>query len=137
MTSNRKLKILYLEDIPEILETWLAFMRKAWGKECKGARSRERALQLIDAGFRPDLVIFDRGILFHEDEELDDKEAGDSLYYDLVDRGIPIVVISGDDLEGVEPYCSHPPLRFISKPVDEKSLRLAVDRYFEWLREKR
>jgi CheY-like chemotaxis protein len=135
--SDRKLKILYLEDIPEILETWLAFIRKTWGEECKGARSREKALQLIEDGFRPDLVIFDRGILFHEGEELDDKEAGDSLYYDFVDRDIRVVVISGDDLEEVEPYCSYPPLRFISKPVDEKSLRLAVARYFEWLEEGR
>lgn len=135
--SDRKLKILYLEDIPDTLETWLAFIRKTWGGECKGVRSREKALQLIADGFRPDLVIFDRGILFYEGEEVDDKEAGDSLYYDLVDRNIPVVVISGADLEDVEPYCSYPPLRFISKPVTEKSLRLAVDRYFEWLEEGR
>jgi hypothetical protein len=68
---------------------------------------------------------------------LDDKEAGDSLYYDLLDRKIPVVVMSGDDLEDVEPYCSYPPLRFVSKPVDEKSLRLAVERYFVWLEEGR
>jgi hypothetical protein len=135
--SDRKLKILYLEDIPGTLEKWLAFIRKTWGEECKGARSRERVLLLIADGFRPDLVIFDRGILFHEGEEVDDKEAGDSLYYDLVDRDIPVVVMSGHDLEDVEPYCSYPPLCFISKPVTEEALRLAVDRYFEWLEEGR
>lgn len=134
---DRKVKILYLEDIQDILDPWLAFIRKIWGEECQGARSREKALQLIENGFCPDLVIFDRGILFYEDEQLDDKEAGDSLYYDLVDREIPVVVISGDDLEGVEPYRSHKPLGFLSKPVDEKSLRLAVERYFEWLEGRR
>jgi CheY-like chemotaxis protein len=135
--SERKLKILYVEDKLYFLEEWLKFIRKTWGEECKGARSREKALQLIAEGFRPDLVILDRGILFHEGEEVDDQEAGDSLYYDLVDRGIPVVVISGNDLEDVEPYCSHPPLRSFSKPVTEEALRLAVDRYFEWLEERR
>jgi hypothetical protein len=67
MTSERKVKILYLEDIEDILKTWLLFIRKTWGEECEGARSREKALQLIEGGFRPDLVIFDRGILFHDD----------------------------------------------------------------------
>lgn len=135
--SEKKLKILYLEDIVEILEPWLAFIRKTWAEECHGVRSREKALDLLEDGFCPDLVIFDRGILYYEDDQLDDKEAGDRLYYELVDRDIPVVVASGDDLEGVEPYRSHPPLKFIGKPVDENALRSAVERYFEWLKEAR
>lgn len=135
--SEKKLKILYLEDIVEILEPWLAFIRKTWAEECHGVRSREKALDLLEDGFRPDLVIFDRGILYYDDDELDDKEAGDRLYYELVDREIPVVVASGDDLEGVEPYRSHPPLKFIGKPVDENELRSAMKFYFEWLKEAR
>jgi len=136
--SETKLKILYLEDIVEILEPWLGFIQKTWAVECHGVRSRERALYLLENGFRPDLVIFDRGILYYEDDQFDDKEAGDRLYYDLVvDREIPVIVASGNDLEGVEPYRSHPPLKFIGKPLDERSIRSAVECYFEWLKEAR
>lgn len=141
--SYAKIRILYMEDIQGILDIWLEFIRKNWGEDCMGARSREKALQLIREGFEPDLVIFDRGILLYENEQVDDRSAGDRLYYDLVeyfDRGdgrkqIPVAVISGDDLEDVEPYCSHPPLGFFGKPVGAEALRRAVDLYQEWLRE--
>jgi hypothetical protein len=46
------------------------------------------------------------------------------------------VVFSGDELEYEEPYFSNPPLGFFGKPVGEESLRHAVDRYREWLKER-
>src|SRR5262245_10550810 len=78
--TDRRVKILYMEDIKDILEVWLDFIRKNWGAECEGARSREKALKLINEdGFKPDLVIFDRGILLYDNEQVDDKKAGDRL----------------------------------------------------------
>jgi hypothetical protein len=128
--SKEKIRILYLEDIAEIHEKWLVFIRKAWGEDCCGSRSREKAIQIIEEGFKPDLVIFDRGILYYEDDERENDEAGDSLYYYLLKRGISTVIFSGyTDLEYLEPYASNPPLGFFTKPVDEVALRSAVDLY--------
>lgn len=128
--SKQKIKILYLEDILDIHEKWLVFIRETWGEDCRGSRSRARAIQLIEEGFQPDLVIFDRSILYYEDDEVDNEEAGDSLYYYLVKRKICTVIFSGyADLEYMEPYASHPPLGFFAKPFDEIALRRAVDLY--------
>lgn len=134
--NEQRIKILYLEDVPEVLETWLSFLQKTWGADCRGARSRERAIQLIEEGFQPDLVIFDRGILRYEDDEVDSKKAGDALYYYLCKRNIRTVVFSGDsDLEYIEPYLSNRPLGFFSKP-DADSLRRAVELYKDDLNRK-
>lgn len=128
--DKEKIRILYLEDIVETYEKWLVFIRETWGADCCGSRSRERAIQLIEEGFLPELVIFDRGILYFEDDERENDEAGDSLYYYLLKRGIPIVIFSGyGELQYLEPYASSPPLGFFSKPVDETALRHAVDLY--------
>jgi hypothetical protein len=125
------LKILYLEDIPQVLDVWLKFLRDNWGEQCIGVRSREKAIQLIDDGFKPDLVIFDRGILYHEDDEVDNPGAGDSLYYYLWKRKICVAVFSGSDLEYQEPYASQPPLGFFKKPVHAEVLRSVIDLFLQ------
>lgn len=130
--SERKIaiKILYVEDDPALFVPWFKFICETWGEGCRGSRSREKAIELIEEqGFLPDLVIFDRGILFYEDDEVDSKKAGDSLYYYLHKRGVPIAVFSGDDLGSVEPYSSHKPLKLFPKPFDRSHLFEAVDLY--------
>lgn len=130
--SEKSIKILYVEDDPDLFEPWFRFIRETWGDDCRGVRSREGALKLIERnGFKPDLVIFDRRILFYEGETVESEKAGDSLYRYLykVSRDIRIVVFSGDDLEHVEPYASHKPLHFFPKPFDQADLRRAVDLY--------
>lgn len=127
---DEPLRILYLEDKPEVSEEWLPFIRRTWGEECCGARSREMAIRLIEDGFVPDLVIFDRSILFFEGDEIDSERAGDQLYFFLCKRKIPTAVFTGhNDLEFVEPYASHPPLGYFAKPFREDALRAAVDLY--------
>jgi len=136
MKDDRDILILYLEDYADILDTWLKFIKECWSPESLGCRSREKALELLDeweeAGVKPDLVIFDRSILDYEDDDLEDREAGNELYLHLAMLEIPVAVFSSDHdvLAHEEPFYSHPPqLGFHHKEAMADDLKAAVSRY--------
>lgn len=131
MSSDKDIVIFYTEDVEEVFKYWLKFIRDTWSSKSRGARSLEKALEILESdSFVPDVAIFDRGILRHEDDTVDDQLAGDQLYYELCEMKIPIAVLSGHPLERRKPYSSKPPqLGFYSKPTTEKSLRQAVEAF--------
>jgi hypothetical protein len=129
--------VLYIEDEEVILNYWIRFIRENWSDESQGSRSLERALELLNGGFTPDLAIFDGGILRHEDDDIDEDGAGRELYYELKARGIPVGVLSGKDrsIRYHEPFRSAPPeLGIEPKPVMEHKIRAIVARFQEGAR---
>ena len=134
--KDKDILILYLEDYQYVLDTGVHLMRKFWSQECIGARSRERGLEILDEwqaeGKQPNLAVLDRGILEYEDDDMEDAEAGNDLYLDLVTRGIPVAVFSSDhdNLHHEEPFFSHPPsLGIYSKDPMEYNLKEVVENY--------
>lgn len=125
--------ILYVEDRIDTMEYWRDHIRKHWSEKSEGVRSLEKALELIqDENFDIDLAIHDRGILRHETDDVDDDDAGDALYYELIEAQIPVAVVSGSDLENVEPYRSMgPDLKFFSKPINEEIIEQIVDNFYK------
>lgn len=124
--------ILYIEDEEGILNYWMRFICENWSDESRGSRSLERALELLDSGFTPNLAIFDMSILRYEDDEIDEDGAGTELYYELKARGIPVGVLSGRDssIHYHEPFRSAPPeLGIESKPVQEQKIRAIIERF--------
>ncbi|MFC1597007.1 hypothetical protein ACFL5Q_03580 [Planctomycetota bacterium] len=135
---NEAIKILYVEDDPQVLSDWLEFMREHWGSDCRGVRSLERAKDLIDdEGYRPDVAIHDCNPLECEDDESDSAAAGSELYRLFVREHIPVVVLSGSN-EAIklqeEPYRSSPPLIWLSKEVTAEKIHRAVEAYQQWKR---
>lgn len=131
MKSDKDIVVFYTEDVEETFKYWMKFIRDTWSSKSQGARSLEKALEILEGdSFKPDMAIFDRGILRHGDDAVDDELAGDQLYYELLEIGIPVAVLSGHPLERTKPYSSKPPqLGFYTKPTTEKSLRQAVDAF--------
>jgi CheY-like chemotaxis protein len=119
--------ILLVEDIATVREPWGQWIKERWSEKSRSVASYESALTLLEAGFKPDLVFFDRSILWEDDDDFDDPDAGDALYTKLRARNIPVVVFSGTDLAREEPYFSNKPLKIYSKPYDDRHLIEAVD----------
>jgi CheY-like chemotaxis protein len=110
------MKILYVED-ESFRKTWADWMRDAWKADVRDVRSREEAMGLIKAGFKPDVVLLDRGILDESDDDVAAAESGDHLYRQLRQRDIVVVMLCGDEIEHLEPYRSSPPLGMFTKPL--------------------
>jgi hypothetical protein len=131
---DESIKILYIEDHPDTLHDWRDYMCKQ-GWKCEGVRSLEAAKGLLDGDYRPSFAIHDCRPLSREKDQADNEKAGDELYALLVEKEIPVVVISGTDestkLE-TEPYVSDPPLTWISKPVTAEKINEAVEAYKRW-----
>ena len=112
MSQKRDLDILvlYVEDEKDVRDIWLLELQKQFPNSV-GFSSHEEAIDFLDDGQTPDLAILDRGILKFKDDEIAQPEAGDALYMELIDRDIPVAVLSGDsNLEHKDPYYAHPPL---------------------------
>jgi len=136
MNHSSDLRILYLEDYSEMLEIWLKFIRDKWGEQSRGARSREKAMEIIEEweaqGAQPDFVILDRSILEFEADEFENKEAGNALYQHLKMLEIPVAVFSSgcDELRNEEPFFSDPPeLGYYPKFEMETHLEEVVENF--------
>lgn len=131
MNNDKNIVVFYTEDVRDVFVYWMKFIHETWSERSQGARSLEKALDLLeDESFSPDVAIFDRGILRHEADTVDDGLAGDQLYYELCELEIPVAVLSGHSLDRTEPYRSTPPqLGFFTKPTVEESLRQAVETF--------
>jgi len=132
MKKDNDIVVFYTEDIQDVFDHFMEFIHQTWSEASRGARSLEEALDILeDESFSPDLAIFDRGILRHAGDNVDDEQAGDQLYYELYDLEIPTAVLSGHSLEGTEPYRSkrRPTLGFYPKPTTKKALREAVEAF--------
>ena len=134
--NDKDILILYTEDYELLLNTWLEEIRSVWNPESQGARSWERSLEILEKwegqGRKPDLVIFDRGILEYEDDTEEDDDVGNDLYRHLISLDLPIAVFSSNQarLKNEEPYCSDPPaLGFYEKTHMERDLRIAVEKF--------
>jgi CheY-like chemotaxis protein len=84
----------------------------------------------MDNGFHPDLVIHECYMLKLDDDEIGSEKAAKAAYAKCVKRGFPVVVLSGsDEMAHHSPYADHPPLDWLTKPVDKEKIDLAVERY--------
>lgn len=121
--------VLYVEDKDDIRPTWLEFIRGRYSSESKAVASYRAARKLIEGGaFRPHVAIHDASILNADGDESDSERAGNLLYRVFVRAGIPVSVLSGEDVRGREPYRSNPLQGvYLSKPVSEAKIIEAIE----------
>ena len=125
----RDVIILYIED--ELFgRTIFNYIRERYGPSSEWIRSDESLDRLLAEGFIPSLVIHDCQILELDDDEIASEKAAKAAYAKCVKRRFPIVVLSGkDEMAHHSPYTDHPPLDWLTKPVDKEKIDLAVERY--------
>lgn len=133
-SQNERINILYVEDYPDIREKWARYLRTNRSDEVAkvvDVASYEEAYDELQAGFKPDLALLDRSILKWRTDRSHSPDAGDDLYRLLLDHEVPVILISGhqDQIMGVEPYCSDPPIATEDKPVTEGTFERALAAY--------
>jgi CheY-like chemotaxis protein len=134
MTKNpdRDIVVLYIEDVPDIGESFFEFLTRNYSARSKWARSQEAALGFFLTGFRPNLVIHDCSPMQKESSVEDSLRAGDQLYREYAKRGLPVVVLTGKDIHEAQtrpPYSTHPPLGWLPKPTSEDVIRRAIEMF--------
>lgn len=143
--SGKDLVILCVEDNLDTLKTMTEYVKEHYSPECRGVRSMDEAMDLVEYGFSPALVLHDCNPLHHPDDDRDSITAGDQLYRFLVENELPVAVLTGQSPEEMmrrEPYRSDPPLCWLEKPLTRddrykeeirwKQLDAAVEAYWQW-----
>jgi two-component SAPR family response regulator len=133
--GNAEVNILLVDDDADTVEVLLEYIRKRFGRESQGVRSRERAVYLIDKeDYRPDLVIHDCKPLNYESDVIDSEKAGNELYAFFIDEDLSVAVLSGaswDEMSYKEPYRSDPPLIWLEKPLKRETLPDGTSRWVQ------
>ncbi len=131
--TDKEILILYIEDREDLLRDTLAHIQSRYSPECVGVKSREEAVRLLKRGeLEPHLALLDCKPFNLENDERDSLSAGDQLYALFVRKGIPVILLTGQEKDQIltrKAYQSHRPLAFLSKPVAERELDLAIEKY--------
>lgn len=129
--SPKPTRVLVVEDLKKLREECVRQVHAKWEPETEAVASRQEALALVNGGWRPDLVIMDRGILEVKGGEVASSFAGDDLYKQLWRKGIPIAVVSADPVPELELYVTRPPLAFATKPYNRLLMTIIEDAWEE------
>jgi CheY-like chemotaxis protein len=88
---NPNLKVLVVDNEP-LVRLGIIVMLRECGWQCIGADGQKGAIQIVDQGFEPDLLITDQNM---------DDVTGILLGEDLAQRrpALKILLVSGDDID--------------------------------------
>lgn len=113
-------RILLIDDEPDICEATVRLLRP-WGLEVRTAAHLRGALELVDSGFKPDLVLADL--------RLDDRHDGVDVVEQLRSRlgaQLPALLLSGDTGARELVRVKESGLLLLTKPVAPAKLRSAL-----------
>lgn len=136
--DDKKIIILYIEDEEVLLKSTLKHLKKVYSSDCIGVRSLQEAQSLLKRSkIIPHLALLDCQPLRREKDDRHSESAGDELYALLVQKNIPVIVLSGLAEEVVlskSAYQSHRPLKCLSKPLVNQELDDTINEYLDKVR---
>jgi len=112
--------VLVLDNDPAICQG-MEQLLDGWGMDVMTALGREEALQLIEDGFRPDLMLVD----YH----LDNDEIGVDVareLNDLIDNPVPVIVITANYSKALNSEIQAISYQLLNKPIKPMKLRLMM-----------
>lgn len=117
----KHLRILVVDNETEILDAMRALL-EGWQCRFTGAESTRKALQLVEGGLQPDLIVSD----YRMPGEMNGCELIQSLRNSL--GMVPALLISGDTGTDILRHAKQAGLILLAKPVKPAQLRLTMTR---------